>query len=416
MQLYEGLPIITNKITSEEQQGVPHHLLGCIGLDEQTWVVGTFVRKALAVIDEIRGRGKVPILVGGTHYYTQSLLFHERFSTLDGEHEYVEHTAEKWPILGEPTEVVLKELQRVDPIMAGRWHPNDRRKIQRSLEIFLQTGKPASELYAEQRQKENRTNDIAGSDLDKVEEEQGGLRMPTLLFWVHAQQDVLRARLDKRVNSMLDIGLLDEVMALRAFANRIEADGSLLDESKGIYVSIGFKEFHNYVEALQNGESSDAELRLLQAEAVERTQIATRQYAKRQLRWIRIKLINALANAQSSQSLYLLDGTDVSRFEKSVVIPASELLENFLTASRPMPDPKALSDTAAEFLSPRRDYDLAATPNKWFRQECEVCGVTCVTEQSWETHVKSKTHRKLMSKAKKAVTSLTDGNAQDKPS
>ena len=80
MQLYSGLPIITNKITVEEREGVPHHLLGCIGFGEPTWVVGTFVKRALGVIEEIRSRGKLPILVGGTHYYTQSLLFRDRLA------------------------------------------------------------------------------------------------------------------------------------------------------------------------------------------------------------------------------------------------------------------------------------------------------------------------------------------------
>lgn len=73
MQLYEGLPVVTNKITTSEQQGIPHHLLGCIGLKEETWTVGKFVKEALTVIEEIRSRGRLPIVVGGTHYYTQAV-------------------------------------------------------------------------------------------------------------------------------------------------------------------------------------------------------------------------------------------------------------------------------------------------------------------------------------------------------
>lgn len=378
-------------------------------------MVGTFVRKALAVIDEIQARGKLPILVGGTHYYTQSLLFHERFSELEGDREYVEDTAQKWPILAEPTEMLLEQLRRVDPIMADRWHPNDRRKIQRSLEIYLQTGRPASEIYAEQRQQQSGTSDVSRSHLDGSAEEQGALRMPTLLFWVHAQQDVLRARLDRRVTSMLDAGLLPEVLALHSFSKRRKTAGHSVDESKGIYVSIGYKEFRDYVSALQRGEATEQELQKLHAEAVERTQVATRQYAKRQVRWIRIKFINALANARCTNNLYLLDGSDVSRFQEDVVLPASKLLDVFLTAARPMPDPMTASDTAAEFLTPQRDYDLAATPSKWFRQECELCGVTCVTEQSWETHVKSRAHRKLTAKRKRVVAHAAPDNVQTDP-
>ena len=161
MQLYSGLPIITNKITVEERKGIPHHLLGCIGLDEPTWVVGTFVKRALGVIEEIRSRGKLPILVGGTHYYTQSLLFRDRLAEAeeDGEggeskkdhHEAqgpIEDLEDKYPILKESTENLLERLQDVDPVMAERWHPNDRRNIQRSLEIYLQTGRKSSDIYA----------------------------------------------------------------------------------------------------------------------------------------------------------------------------------------------------------------------------------------------------------------------------
>jgi tRNA dimethylallyltransferase len=74
--MYKGLPIITNKITTEEQKGIRHHLLGCIALDKPTWTVGKFVPEALRIVKEIRSRGRLPILVGGTHYYIQSVISH----------------------------------------------------------------------------------------------------------------------------------------------------------------------------------------------------------------------------------------------------------------------------------------------------------------------------------------------------
>ncbi|KAG0160431.1 hypothetical protein PDIDSM_7960 [Penicillium digitatum] len=78
MQMYCGLPIITNQIPIDERNGIPHHLLSCIDLDAEAWRIGLFKREALRVIDDIRTRGKVPILVGGTHYYTQAVLFKEQ--------------------------------------------------------------------------------------------------------------------------------------------------------------------------------------------------------------------------------------------------------------------------------------------------------------------------------------------------
>ena len=400
MQLYAGLPIITNKITADEQQGVPHHLLGCIGLDEQPWVVGTFVQKALSVIEDIRARGKLPILVGGTHYYTQSLLFKDHLAVEDaseGRKPFVDDTKEEWPILQQPNEVLLEELSRIDPTMANRWHPNDRRKIQRSLEIYLQTGKKASDVYAEQR--ERKAAHLDGEATERSEAP--AMRFPTLMFWIYAETDTSRDRLDERVDKMVDEGLLVEVQTLHAFANNEAASGSPVNETKGIWVSIGYKEFKDYARALEQDRTSEHPLEKLKAEATERTKIATRQYAKRQVNWIRIKFINALSEAHASNGLYLLDGTDASSFGQNVVAPAIDLSSHFLSGSHAMPSPASLSDVAAEMLKPKRDYDLSAAPEKWIRQHCIVCGVTSVTEDQWKLHVSSKAHRKRVSKSKK---------------
>src|SRR5436190_11089962 len=156
MQIYRGLPIITNQIPIRERNNIAHHLIGCTDLEEEPWRIGRFKKESLQTIKEIRSRGKLPILVGGTHYYTQSVLFNG--SLLDkGEPEPEEDdqlsipVSERWPILEASPGEILQKLREVDPVMAARWHPNETRKIRRSLEIYLQTGRPASEIYQEQR-------------------------------------------------------------------------------------------------------------------------------------------------------------------------------------------------------------------------------------------------------------------------
>jgi tRNA dimethylallyltransferase len=412
MQLYTGLPIITNKITIEERKGVPHHLLGCIDFGEPTWVVGTFVKRALRVIDEIRSRGKLPILVGGTHYYTQSLLFRDRLAETEeegngGEEKKDEELGpsdnleEKYPILKEPTEKLLEKLQEIDPVMAARWHPNDRRKIQRSIEIYLQTGRKASDIYAEQRL-------ASASGADSASEE-SDLRFPTLLFWIHAETETLRTRLDNRVDKMLSQGLLDEVRQLHKYATEQAESGQPVDESRGIWVSIGFKEFKAYITALQSGTASEADLQVLKDEAIERTKIATRQYAKRQTRWIRLKLLHALQSqapklqeesSETGGTLYLLDGTSIPDFQTNVMSPAADITQAFLSDAS-MPDPVGLSAAAAEQLSTKQDQDTSKTPQSWIRRQCDLCGVTCVTEKQWEAHARSRAHRRLVSKKRK---------------
>ncbi|KAI4714271.1 hypothetical protein J4E89_001721 [Alternaria sp. Ai002NY15] len=396
MQLYRGLPIITNKITQDETKGVPHHLLGCISLEEETWTVGKFVGEALRTIDEIRGRGKLPVLVGGTHYYTQSLLFQDALS--DEPELNLNENTQPLPILEEPTEVLHAKLREVDPIMADRWHPNERRKIQRSLEIYLRTGKPASQLYKEQKlQREASTAQVDGTTSNS----QSGLRFETLVLWVHANKDVLHRRLDGRVDKMIARGLLSEVEELSSFRERHEADtGASIDQTRGIWVSIGYKEFLEYQSALSVGSREAPELEKLKTLAIEKTQAATRQYANRQIKWIRIKLLNALINAGQKDTTFLVDGSDISQWEYNVAKPAITITEQFLSG-QPLPSPSSLSPAAAEMLTPKREYDLGQRPDLWQKKVCETCGTTSITENDWTLHIKSRAHRKAVATRKK---------------
>ncbi|EKG13559.1 tRNA isopentenyltransferase [Macrophomina phaseolina MS6] len=389
MQLYEGLPVITNKITVEEMKGVPHHLLGAITHHEETWTVTEFVKRALNVIGDIHSRGKLPVVVGGTHYYVQSLLFNDTLADQSGDGEE-SVDAKLYPILDEPTEKILAKLREVDPIMADRWHPNDRRKIQRSLEIWLRTGKPASQMYEEQSLRKQ--SSLTGEGEVEAKRMTVTPRFPALLFWVHAANDPLRARLDARVEKMLANGLLDEVDELGRFLQDRELEGTPVDRSRGIWVSIGYKEFETYQRALASQSADAKELAKLKSQAIEQVQAGTRQYAKRQIRWIRIKLLNALSNANSTKNLYLLDGSDLSHWQDCVETPALDLVAKFL-GGETLPDPQRLSDTAAEMLMPKREYDLSERRDLWQRRTCETCNTVAVTESDWAKHIHSRGHK-----------------------
>jgi tRNA dimethylallyltransferase len=335
-------------------------------------------------------------LVGGTHYYTQSLLFQDALSnepTLD-----LNQNNETFPILEEPTDVILEKLREVDPIMADRWHPNERRKIQRSLEIYLRTGKPASKLYDEQRVKRGQSPGTASSG---ASDSSTGLRFPTLLLWVHADKSVLYPRLDARVDKMLDRGLLSEVDELTRFRATHESNtGNTIDQSRGIWVSIGYKEFLGYQDSLIQ-ESIDAlNLGKQKTAAIEKTQAATRQYASRQTRWIRIKLLNALFGAGQKSTAFLLDGSDLSQWEERVTKPASTIVERFLSGE-PLPEPSSLSEAAAEMLTPKQSYDLGQQPHLWQKKVCETCGTVAITENDWKLHGKSRAHRRAVGIKKK---------------
>lgn len=331
-------------------------------------------------------------MVGGTHFYTQSLLFKDGLSEeplLKNDEEQSNRPA----ILDEPTDILLEKLREVDPVMADRWHPNERRKIQRSLEIYLKTGKPASQIYDEQRLRKELPND-APDDVSR-------LRFPTLLFWVHASKEILTKRLDSRVDKMIQNGLLSEVEALHNFRMEYEAHtGQDVDQTRGIWVSIGYKEFLAYQTAVVDGSSSEAELAKLKRAAIEKTQAATRQYAKRQIRWIQIKLLNALLAAEQGGRTFLLDIPDASQWDAAAVQPSSDITAKFLSGQH-LPDPTSLSPAASEMLNPRRDYDLSQRPDLWGKRECETCGTTSFNENDWKLHLKSRAHRRAVGIQKK---------------
>jgi tRNA dimethylallyltransferase len=315
------------------------------------------------------------------------------------------------PILEEPTDVLHTKLREVDPIMADRWHPNERRKIQRSLEIYLRTGKPASQLYKEQKFQ----RDASAAQTDgTTSESRSGLRFETLVFWVHANKDVLHRRLDGRVDKMIARGLLSEVQELSRFREHHESStGTSIDQTRGIWVSIGYKEFLEYQNALSDSSRDASELEKLKVLAIEKTQAATRQYANRQIKWIRIKLLNALLGAGQKSNTFLVDGTDISQWEDNVVRPAITIAEQFLSG-KTLQSPSTLSPAAAELLTPKREYDLGQRPDLWQKKVCETCGTTSITENDWSLHVKSRAHRRAVGARKKEANApkMRNGGAK----
>ncbi|KAF1812785.1 tRNA isopentenyltransferas-like protein [Eremomyces bilateralis CBS 781.70] len=430
MQMYKGLPITTNKVTEEEQKGIHHHLLGCIGLQEAPWTVGKFVNSALAIIKDIHTRNKVPVVVGGTHYYTQSLIFKEALSDSgDGkgdatvfEEAYqpskTHIISSQFPILDAPTAEIYAKLQEVDPVIAARWHPNDRRKIQRSLEIYLKTGKTASETYSDQMKVREALSSPA-LETPSAREEDGQeasnnesslTRFPTLILWPHTDSLTLYTRLDSRVDTMLSTGLLSEVAEMDSFFSQSPQP---IDLTRGVWVAIGYKEFSAYSAALRSGptegneeENTAKDVAQIQAQSIEKTKAATRQYAKRQVRWIRIKLLNAVKSAQSLSSdplavpkMYLISSTSAPDFDKQVVEPALDLTSKFL-AGEDLPDPESLSEMAKELLEAKRG-DFGQSRELWEKNVCELCGVTTLTKQEWEVHVRGRKHRQVLKRRAK---------------
>ncbi|EFR03283.1 tRNA isopentenyltransferase [Nannizzia gypsea CBS 118893] len=420
MQMYKGLPITTNQIPIEERHGIPHHLIGCVDLDQDPWRIGVFKKESLKIIDEIRSRGKVPILVGGTHYYTQSVLFHEPLLDEGKPNKQMSNQSEDLPsdedltadskkdvdfsILNASAEEVYEKLKEVDPVMANRWHPNEKRKVRRSLEIYLQTGRRASDIYEEQKKKIRRATpqdeDYCGADeSEDLSTQLGQARFSLLVFWVHTEKEELRKRLDKRVHGMIDQGLLKEAQKMFKYLQDKASEGVEVDRTRGVWMSIGFKELEPYInELLTAKEEPKCELDKMKEECIESIQAATKVYAKHQTRWIRNKLWKALGTSGMTDRLYIADSTDVDNWDTIVRQPAEEITSKFLSGST-LPHPKEMSAVAKEFFesanAPAR-FEVDDIPQM---RVCSTCNATIAGADTWELHMKGRRHKRAIKSA-----------------
>jgi tRNA dimethylallyltransferase len=396
--MYKGLPIITNKMPHNERNDIPHHLMDFIGLEEEPWTVGHFVNEAQKVVKEIRSRGKLPILVGGTHYYTQSLLFKESLVTdnpIKQDDVLEEQVESKWPILSASTEEIYAKLEEVDPAIARRWHPKDRRHIQRSLEIWLQTGRKASEVYQEQEEHKIRVSnddvDAASGVADSTNRCEH-LRYPSLVFWLNAQEEVLKARLDDRVQTMVASGLLEEASAMSDYFDVKTSQGHAVDLGKGIWVSIGYKETQPYITTLRKGDCSQEDLFRVRDECIKAVMAHTRQYAKKQTRRIRLTLTSLFDRAASLHRLFVLDCTDLEQWTDAVSDTSERIAEAFLKGNS-LPEPGSLSSLADAVLASSRGGSVKV---QRLVRECSICQKVMMTEHEWKVHLNGTGHKRAI--------------------
>ncbi|KAI8350579.1 IPP transferase-domain-containing protein [Mortierella sp. GBAus27b] len=324
----------------EEREGITHHLMDFLPTDQEYSVLD-FKADALDMIKQIHGRKHMPVVVGGTHYYIQSLMW--RDTLLDtkknagtlSESQLEEQVDENEKESDTPT--LYRKLKEVDPLMANKWHENDRRKITRSLQVYFETGERQSDLIKKQH---------TSPDGDR-------LRMPSCVFWVYSAPDILNARLDTRVDSMIKGGLFDEIKGMR------KSVGPDTDYERGIWQAIGYKEFDPYFtaveEAIKNDQPTDTEeLEALKAECTETMKARTRQYAKRQVLWIRNKFLPLCR--EKDVKVFLLDATSLDTWKANVGDVAVKIAKDFF-AGNTLPNPEDLNEYAKEMLVAQRDLE-----------------------------------------------------------
>ena len=244
MQVYKGMNIGTAKPTAEEMENIPHHMLS-VAEPWEDFSVGKYCQMATPIVDDILSRGKTAIIVGGTGLYMDALIKGNDFAPVPstGRREELEQLAAEKGI-----EAVIEQLRSVDPESADRLHPSDQKRIIRAMEVYLETGETITE--------HNRKTQAIPPRYD-----------PVWFALEDADRADLYARIDKRVELMLQQGLIAEIQGL--------LDAGIPEKCTAMQ-AIGYKEF---VDALQGRSSMETATALVQQ--------SSRKYAKRQLTWFR---------------------------------------------------------------------------------------------------------------------------------
>ncbi len=245
MQIYRGMTVGTAAPTEEEMQGIPHHMIAVADPTEQ-WSAAEYAARATAAVDSILARGKLPILVGGTGLWMDALIRGHGFAKGHAGGAVRRELEARFEQEG--IEPLLAELRQVDPESAARLHPADTKRILRALEVYRETGETISAHNAATRQLPPRYDAV----------------------WIglqFADRADMKALIDRRVDKMAEAGLLDEVRSLLAMG---------LPRNATAMQAIGYKEFLGVLDGT-----------LTEQEALELVKLRSRQYAKRQLTWLR---------------------------------------------------------------------------------------------------------------------------------
>lgn len=243
MQIYQEMTIGTAKITPEEMEGVPHHMIDFLPVTSP-FSVADYVSMAKTCLQEIHNRGKIPVLAGGTGLYVRSLLQNLDFS--EGDHDLSLREELTELANREGVEPLMEELRRIDPESAERIEPNNLPRVIRAIELYRTTGKTMTQHLADSR------------------------RNPSpyqvcMIGLNYQDRSVLYDRINRRVDEMMAQGLLEEAQAL------LQGEGG-----KTALQAIGYKELKPYFDGERSLEESVAFMKQ-----------ATRRYAKRQLTWFR---------------------------------------------------------------------------------------------------------------------------------
>ncbi|MCE5189272.1 MAG: tRNA (adenosine(37)-N6)-dimethylallyltransferase MiaA [Eubacteriales bacterium] len=278
VQVYSGMDIGSAKPSMQERQGIPHHMIDCVPIDAAGFSVSEYRSLASAAIYGITARGRVPIVAGGSGLYCNALTYPLEFAIPRNDEMRARLLAE----YDEDRQRVVKRLMAVDPETANRLHPNDRKRIVRALEVFECSGQSLSDF---------------GNDFQNTAGEPAAFN--ALLFGLNMERERLYARINSRVDQMMQAGLLDEAKRIFDLQYSVELPAMR---------SIGYQQLFTYFRKECSLE-----------EAVEKIKQDTRRFAKRQQTWFR-----------RDERIYWYDVTDYDAIKTNVFADMTERAREFL--------------------------------------------------------------------------------------
>lgn len=415
MQIYKGLDIATNKATIEEQSNVLHHLLDIIDPFKQFTVLD-FQRNAMEKIEVILKRGNIPIIVGGTNYYIESILWDTLVGSVENFGDQLDIIPQKEnqdednhtklssiPLSDSITtledlwnyEINYKNLslvssqllhallEKLDPISAKTLHPHNKRKIVRCLQVYQQTGKLFSDILAKQR---------------KIGSRHGGpLRFSnSIILWVDCEKEVLDKRLDNRVDQMLELGLLKELKQFhKDYNDRRLRENRKADYTEGIFQAIGLKEFHNYL-LLNEEEKESYDGSLVLGNGILSLKQRTKAYVTKQLKWIRRRFLVS-DSIRNVPNVYRLDTTFPDRWDIDVLDKSIRIVDLTIEALASTEERiriaiwnESLNPLAAARLENDEDLDDSFISGQFY---CDICQCSVSGGKSYQMHLNSKGHK-----------------------
>ncbi|KAH9598694.1 IPP transferase [Trypanosoma melophagium] len=388
MQFYVDLPIATNKISLNEMQGISHYFMGFLsptgvkirdptvpyeGCDKKTsevlndskeegiYNIHSYVHDVVGFINEFfqHNSSAAVIVCGGTCYYVQALMFENVLTEEDADDSMTLDSNANSSICLENFEgyELWKELNKIDPSVAVRYHPNDKRRIVRLLEIYKKTGRLPSEIYA-----------FRPSPCFRFSP------MNCFVLWPRVTFEKLKLMLDERVDKMVEKGIVKE--SLEFAQQHIKGD-----PDTGLARAIGFKEF---IPAFQEKDGmicikGEKELK----ESIEQIKINTKRYARQQNQWITNRFLGRFREVFISAQGF---GNFVSLDVSDTVLEFHETVKN-VTLFWIMSKGESIGNIIFPLKEPRDK--MTTIKQEW----CEMCGMFVSGGVQMDAHILSKRHR-----------------------